>query len=557
MPKIVVSKKELEKLIGKSIDLELLGETLISYLKAEIEKAEGDELTIKLEDTNRPDLWSAEGLSRVLRNLLGKEKGFPSYESTKSDFVVNVEEAKLKNIRPFIACAIIKSIKLDDEGIKSLMQIQDKLDTTYGRKRKRTSIGVYDLGKIKPPVVYTTAGPDDVKFIPLGFNVEMTPREILETHPKGIEYRHILEGFDEYPILIDSENNILSFPPIINSEHLGKVTRDTRDVLVEVTGTDELAVNAVLNLVATALVERGGKLESVKIKYKQRKKEEVTPVLEPTVFDIKPSFIKKLTGLNLDMRQLKHVLEKMGYEVYKIDENRDSIEIEAPFYRTDIMHPVDIVEDIAIGYGYNNIEPFLPKTPTIGGLKESTIKEDLIREIMIGIGQQELSSFTFTNKDVLFKNMNQKEEDVVEIANPVTMNYTVLRSSLLPVLMNFLAINKTVEFPQNIFEVGDVITLNKKSENGTDQKKHLCSVISSSSVTFTEMKSVLESLMKNINREVTIEPTKNPSFIDGRCGEIILNKKSIGIIGEIHPQVIENFGLENPVAAFEICVDLI
>jgi phenylalanyl-tRNA synthetase beta chain len=555
MPKITISRKQLESLIGKKVDNETLTELMLMYLKADLQDIKDDELTIKMEDTNRPDLWSAEGIARCLRNLIGTESGFNEYNVEKSDFVVNVDDLQLKEIRPFIACALVKNVKLTDELIKAFMQMQDKLDANFGRKRKKTSIGFYDLDKIKSPVLYTTVDPSAIKFVPLGFSEEMNPKQILEKHPKGIEYGHLIKDFKQYPILIDSDDHVLSLPPVINSNDLGNVNGNTKNLLIEVTGTDNAAVSIVLGLVVSALAEHGGKIYSTTIKYKHSKKSETCPKLEPFEFEIKRSFVETKLGIKLSMREISKILEKMGYGIARVDEKRDSIKLNVPFYRKDIMHSVDVVEDVAIGYGLNNFEATALKVPTNGELDASTKKIDMLREVMVGIGHQEVLSFMLTSKQILFDSMNIKPGEVVEIANPISANWEVLRNRVLPVIINFLATNKTVEFPQKVFELGAVVEPDNHQENKVRQSNLLCAAISHPNVTFTEIKSVLDKLFHDINRECSLKATENPSFIPGRCAEVIFNKKSIGIIGEIHPQVLENFGMENPAAVFEIEVE--
>ncbi|MCD6547786.1 MAG: phenylalanine--tRNA ligase subunit beta [Nanoarchaeota archaeon] len=554
MPKIEVSKKDLMNLTGIKISFAKLKDILLEYLKADVEDVKGDILTIKLEDTNRPDLWCVEGIARALRVLLGK--GSKHYNVKPSGITIEVDK-KLKNIRPYIACGIIKNVKITDDILKSIIQYQEKLGGTYGRKRAKAALGVYDFDKIKGKRLhYKAAKPNSIKFTPLDFNEELPLNEVLKKHPKGIEYAHLLKDKKYYPVILDSDGKVLSMPPIINSNEAGKVTLDTKNLFVEVTGTDFQTVMNMLNLFVMAIAERGGKLYSVRIKYNYPAEcgFEVSPKFLPTPFNIKPSHVNKMLGLGLTLTEIKKLLRKMDYKILRADSVNDIISLEIPFYRKDVMHAVDIIEDIAIAYGYNNIAPIEPRISTKGKLLPETNKHDLIRELMIGMGFQEVFSFTLTSKDVLFDKMNTKGK-CIEIMNPMSRNYSVLRNSILPILMNFLKKNKTVEFPQKIFELGPIILPDEKSYNKAKQLTNLCVVIAHSKANFTEIKSVLETLMKNLGKEIKLKHAKHKSFIYGRCGEIILNGKAIGIIGEIHPKVLENFDLENPVVAFEINVD--
>ena len=547
MPNIVISKKGLEGLLGKKLDLSTVKELVFDNLKGEVDKVEGDELTIDFGDTNRPDLWSVEGVARALRPILGlKQK---DYKTTKSSFKLSVDSSVAK-VRPFIACAAVKNVKLNNESIKSLIQMQDKLDTTYGRKRKKSSIGIYDLDKINWPVTYTTIKPDEIKFVPLGFEKEMTPKEILKKHPKGEEFGNILSGLKKYPVLVDKKKNVLSMPPIINYDSLGKVTEKSKNLLVEVTGTEKETVNQSLNLVTSALSERGGKLYSVQIDYPEEK--QITPTFKGEKHKVDLLESENLLGMKFKIPEAKKLLEKMGYSITK--KQKSSLDVMAPFYRKDIMHQVDIIEDLAIAYGYHNFEKVLPEIPTSGELSEQTLRKNKVRELLIGMGINEIFSFNLSNKKILLEQVKRKGEPV-EILNPINTNYTCLRNSLVPTMIDFFKANKRVKFPQEVFEVGPIFAKNSKLANKVSQKDTICVGITHPKAGFTEIKSVLDTLLYNLDIGYSIKPRKDATFIDGRCGDVIVSGKKIGVIGEVHPEVLINFDLENPVAVFEIEVD--
>ena len=548
MPTIEISFKDLKKLIGKNVSLKEISQ-LLEYLKAEIDRKEGDKLFISLEDTNRPDLWCAEGIACGIRKLLGKPNKKLVVKPSGLSVVVN---KNLKNIRPYAACAVIKGVKVNESILESVIQYQEKLAENYGRKRSKVGLGVYDFDKIKGKKIEYKGVKSSAMFIPLGFEEEMKISEILERHPKGQQYGKLLTGKKFYPAFIDKSGEILSVPPITNSNTTGKVTTKTRNLFIEATGTDLNAVIHALNLFVMAIATRGGKIFSVKMKYSDGTI--ITPNFKPTKFSIKPSYIDELLGLGLTLPELKRLLKKMDYKILKAPPGRDLIVLEIPFYRKDIMHAVDVVEDVAIAYGYNNIKPLEPEIATPGKLLYETSKNNLIREIMIGMQMQEVLNFTLTSKEILFDKMNRDGKSL-ELINPISSNYSNLRDMILPLLMKFLATNKKVEFPQKIFELGKVVLPDSKVYNKSKEETHLSAVITHSRATFTEIKSVLETLMKHLNINFKLKHTIHPSFIDGRCGEIVINNKVVGIIGEIHPQVLENFGLENPVAAFELNVD--
>ncbi len=548
MPTIEISFKDLKSLAGVNLTIGKAAE-LLEYLKAEIDRREGDKLFISLEDTNRPDLWSVEGIARAMRKLLGKptKKLF----AKPSGITVRINK-NLRNIRPYAACAVIKGIKISDKILESIIQYQEKLAENYGRKRSKVGLGVYDFDKIKGKTIEYKGISKKSKFVPLGFENEMTVSDALELHPKGQQYGKLLAGKKLVPAFVDKSGNILSIPPITNSNDTGKVTTKTRNLFIESTGTDMSAVLHALNLFVMAIAERGGRIFSVKMK--SDKESFVSPNFKPVKFDIKPSYIDELLGLGLTIPELKKLFKKMDYKILKSFPGKDLITVEIPFYRKDIMHAVDVVEDIAITYSYNNIEAIEPEIATSGKLLDETRRNNLIREILIGAQFQEVLNFTLTSKEILFDKMNSKGKSV-EITNPISSNYAALRNSLLPLVMKFLETNKTVEFPHRIFEIGEVVLPDKKAYNKARQETHVCSTISHSRATFTEIKSALETLMNTIGVDFKLKHTTHSSFIDGRCGEIIVNGKSVGVIGEIHPQVLENFNLENPVVAFEINVD--
>ena len=272
MPTIDIDYAELERLLNVKLNGDMAKlDDILAYVKAEVKAFNEKEssVSIEMKDTARADLWSVEGLSRALQGYLNQTKGIKQYSVGKSVIEVNVN-AQLYNIRPYICCSVIKDIHLSDSVIKGIMHLQDKLDQTNGRSRQKTSIGIYNLDLIKPPIEYTAVKPADVRFVPLGFNEKMGLDEILERHPKGIEYGHIVKKNPLYPMLFDSEGKVLSFPPIINSNDLGKITEESRNLLVEVTGTLHKTVLNTLNLVTLALIDRGGKAYSATIHYPEK-----------------------------------------------------------------------------------------------------------------------------------------------------------------------------------------------------------------------------------------------------------------------------------------------
>lgn len=548
MPTIEVSHRDLCNLVGKNISVKELEERGILYVKGEIDEETGDLLKIDIKDTNRPDLWSAEGMAREIKGRYNVETGLPEYKTKKSGLIVKVDK-KLAEIRPYTVCAVVKNLKITDDVLSQMIQLQEKVSGTYGRNRKEVAIGVYDYHKIKGPINFTAVKPTSIKFEPLEFNHEMTPKEILERHPKGKEYGHLLKGLPEYPIFMDSANQVLSMPPIINSNYTGKVTKNTRDIFIECSGFNLKFLVPALNVLVTALADRGGEIETVEVQYSDRKI--ITPDLEPKSISLDVDYCNNVSGLCLKPEEMCKLLEKSRYHARN---RKNIIELLYPAYRQDIMHQRDIIEDVIISYGYNEIEPEVPKLPTLGKSRELETFSERVTEIVTGLGLQEVMTYILTSKYSIFKRMNLPEGDVVEIENYVSSNWNVFRTWLLPGVLELLSKNKHINYPQKVFEIGDVVKLDAFKETKTKDVCSLCVAITNTKVGYEEISSILDALLKNMGVNYSLRPVNHQSFIKGRCAEIVFQGKNIGIIGEINPPVLENFGLEKPVIAFELDV---
>jgi len=551
MPTIDIEYAEFERLLGLGLgrDVEKVNEVL-EFVKGEVKlwDEKTGVMSVEIKDTSRPDVWNVEGLTRALRGFLGLETGLRDYSVGKPIVTVKVD-GRLANIRPYIGCSIVKNVRLTDAIIRGLMHMQDKLDQSYGRNRQRTSIGLYDFDLIKPPLTYGVAKPNEISFVPLGFEEKMSLKEILKKHPKGLEYGHIVRGHRVYPILLDAEKKVLSFPPIINSNDLGKITEQTRNVLVEVTGTSHEIVLNTVKIVTLSLIDRGGKAYAAEIGYPHEKRKLATPNFDAGSMELSAVYACKVLGLKLTVKQIAKLLGKAGFGIAKV--KSESVTVHVPCYRVDVMHPVDLVEDVAIAYGYNRIKPLWRRPPTTGGEKKREL-QNITRELMVGLGFQEVLTYTLTNPENLFTKVNCKKERIVELENPKVQTLTCLRNWLLPNLMEFLSNNISVEYPQRIFELGKVTRLDGKSETKTRDEDWLAAVTIHANANFSEIKSALDALFMNLGLEWQIRETRHPSFIEGRVGKTIVKGRDIGILGEIHPKVLNAWRLENPVAAFEI-----
>jgi len=540
MPTITFSLKDLQELIGKKLSIDELKE-LLYYCKAELEDYDksSDEVKADFGDTNLPYLWSVEGIARLLKGVLKLEKGIPDFKTNKADYKVVVDKS-VKRIRPFIAAFVAKSRVITDDFLKQMIQLQEKLCENYGRKRKKVSIGLYSYKRIKFPIHYKAVAPESIRFTPLEFNRELNLSQILAQHPKGQEYSWILKGFDKYPILVDDKDEVLSFPPIINSNFSGKVEVGDEELFFEVTGDDQDAILLATNIFAQALFERGFKIHCIDIKYSNQNI--TTPSLFKEKIKINKEKVKELLGLDLKDSEIKNLLEKARYGYSKGT-------VQIPSYRKDILHQVDVIEDIGIMYDYNKVEEQPLRTYTIGETLPITEFIDKVRELVVGFGYQEIMNPVLSNKDILYKKMNIKDFGTVEISKYVSVTYSVVRTWLLPILLGFLSKNKHVEYPQKIFEQG---TVTCRKENKVIDYERLAVVSAHAEADFTEIKKVLDAITRALSVKYTIEEVEHESFIKGRVGRVIVNGKKVGFIGEISPVVLENFNLEVPVIGLEL-----
>lgn len=554
MPTLDFSLTRMCELVGKNLTIEQLEDDL-QWIALDIEGIDYDNKIIKIEyQPNRPDYSSPEGIARALKGYYELEMGLAQFDIKENpELVCNVDE-KIKDVRPFIVMCAIKDIHMDDEQVATLMNIQEALHNVLGRGRKKVAIGVHDFDKVKPPYRYTTVKPDEIKFRPLQMErLEMTPKEILEEHPKGIAYAHIVNKFAEYPVIFDKDDNVISFPPVINGV-LTTVTDKTCNILLDLTGTDLRAVTYSMNIMVTTFADMGGKIESAKV-IDFNGKEKLYPDLTPTKWIIREKYINSYIGLNLSTEKMTNCLEKcrMNVSPGKI---KGTLDVFVPAYRADFLHEVDFTEEVATGYNYKNIEPILyDRGCTTGSYHPVFQLQDKVKHILVGAGYLETINFKLTSSEsyaALNIPFNEKENIILD--NPVTKEYNTIRSILMPVLMRLLQFNRSEEKPIKIFEVGDVILYDKSSETGGVQKLHTCVLTHHVTAEFTEIRSVLDFLVQTLGEwdSLEVKPITNPTFIPGRAGEIWLKGKKAGIIGELHPEVLENFGLKYPVAIFEL-----
>jgi len=523
---------------------------IFAFVKGDVESLEGDAVSIEVKDSNRPDIWSVEGIARALKGYLGAGRIRPITVAGRSNLNIVVDK-RVKPIRPFISTAIVKGLQPTDEALKSWINLQEKLDQTYGRKRKIASIGFYQADLIQSPLSYTVANPDIITFAPLGSEEKQSLREIVSTHPKGSEYGEIISQFESWPVLVDGADNVLSLPPVVNSNDLGRITTGTRNILVEVTGTNAETVHNTLKIVVSSLAERGGRIYSCLETYPYgTPRRLVSPDLSPTATSLRLSHINKLLGTSVRLREASRFVERAGYRVQRA--TGDTIQLEIPCYRTDIMHSVDMMEDIAIAMDINKLKPEWPMIWTVGNLAKETDENESVAEIMIGLGFQEVLTYALTSPVVVSNNVPSSQGKLVELLNPRMTTHTVLRNWLLPSLLETTSHNTHVDYPQRIFEIGPCIGRRENETHPIQETRRLAAVTIHANAGFTEIRSSLDALAKNKGRSFQIKETEHPSFLSGRCGAIISDGREVGVIGEVNPRVIKSWGLNLPAAAFEV-----
>jgi phenylalanyl-tRNA synthetase beta chain len=506
----------------------------IALIGSDVERTEEDHADVEF-FPDRPDLFSPEGVARAMRGYLGIETGLPLYPVKPSGIQFTVDP-HLADIRPVLGAAVIRGVKFDDESIQSIMSLQESLHWAVGRGRSKVAIGIHDLDTVRPPFHYI-ASPKSRAFVPLDYTESMTMDEILEKHPKGRDYAKIVRDFPLFPLIVDNDDNVLSFPPIINGERT-RVTIDTKNILLDTTGTDKRAVGVAVNIICTAMAEAGAKIESVRIGGVQ------TPTLAPSDRTVSVKECSRLIGVGLTAPQMAELLQKMRFGAEPA--GADKVKVQVPCYRADIMHDWDLFEDVAIAYGYDRIIAAPPATYTVGKPHPVQVNASLAREAFCGLGYLEVMPFTLTNEDVLFKNMQREEmKGVLHVMHPISIENTVVRTELLPLLLEFLALNRHRELPQRLFTVGDVVLDCRTHQQAAGVSTH-------PDADFSEAYASADAVLHELSIEYTVKESADPAFIDGRRGDIVMGEKTVGVFGEIHPAVLNAFELEHSVAAFEL-----
>lgn len=509
MAVVTVSISELIERTGLDKDRIIDG---LNEIGAPVDGEKEGELFVEV-TPNRPDFYSVEGLARALNYYHGKEPA--AYAVGKSDFKISVDPSVAK-VRPYIVSALVKNVRMDDATIKSLIQLQEKLHDTIGRKRKKIAIGIHNADAVKPPLVYRAVA--DERFVPLDYDKEMDVRQILSEHPKGKDYCHLVGKL--CPMLYD-QAGVVSFPPIINGERT-RVGEKTTSLFIDITGTHKKTIEGALNIICCALADRGGKVLHVNVGG------EASPNLKYRQMKLDFEAIARLLGEKMDRKQILDGLQRLGW----MKKGNDAMV--AP-YRMDVSHFSDAAEDAAIAHGYNDFKPTTPKFFTPGRLANN---HQETRKAMVGLGFIEVVNNALTNKaDVGGKK-------ALGIINPKTEEFTVLRMRIADSLLGNLVLNKTQELPIRLFEIGQVYEKCERTDLGF--------VISAESLDFSDLRGALQGLFEYLDVSFSLKKAETPLFIKGRCASIVVDGVERGFIGEVKPEKLEELGVENPVGLCEM-----
>jgi phenylalanyl-tRNA synthetase beta chain len=521
MPTINIKQTQLKRYLKGSASDEELKEAIV-MVGTDMDSY-GDEIITEV-FPSRPDMLSAAGLARALNFYLGLDNDYERWKTIKGEGVVKVLPS-VADVRPHTRCAIVRELVLDDDRIKELIDIQEKLHITHGRQRKRVAVGVYPLEHITLPITYGAEKPSDIVFRPLEHPKELNAKTLLEEHPAGRKYAHLLKGEKKFPVFRDAKEKVLSVPPIINSHDVGKVDENTTDVFIECSGQDPKPLEEALNILCCALIDMGGKVETVSVEYPDWHVN--SPDLSLRSIKVDAAYMAARAGIKKE--ELAPGLAKMGITL-------DADKAYYPSYRADILHQVDIAEDAAIGHGYNNIKAEVPELYTAGKLSSMTVRDNAVRRVLAGLGLQEVMNFYVSSKGV-------------GLANPLTQDYSALRDTLLKGLLETLGRNVNNTYPQRLFELGPVFS-DDESETKVSETDSVACVVCSEDADFTTARQLFEAVSRAMQWTVAWEEHEDERFTLGRCARISGDVN--GVVGEIHPKMISMLGVQMPAAAWEI-----
>ncbi len=537
MPVVELELPRLQKLVGKTNRKKIID--TLPFVGLDIESQKNDIIRVEY-SPNRPDYSTDFGIALGLQGLLGTKTGIQKLKIKKIEGYQIKVDSSVSKVRPFVTGIVARNGKIDEKVLRQLIVMQEDLHNGIGRRRKKSSIGIHDLDTISFPLTYTTTSRNH-KFIPLNSSQENSISEILENTEVGQDYGYILGNSPKVPIIIDSLGNTVSFPPIINSS-ITTVTTKTKNLLVEVTGLDKNDVEDMLSVVATVLQSAGFELCSVKISGAKNS----NPKFNQRKILINTNFVNAMLGLNISPGKIISALKKCRLEATSKNKN---IICTVPRYRFDIFGPMDLVEEVALGYGIENLKPNLSSSKTLGQKNQKSNDLNSMCQIMVGIGYMEALNSSLTSKRILYDLTNRDSSNIISVMDSKSQEHTILQDFILAGLLNNLSSNIHEPYPQKLFEIGTIFS----KRNPIDEEIHLACVSSHKDANFSEIKSILQSALKTgFNIVCNTRTSTYPTFSKGRVAEIIVAGKSYGIIGEIDSKVRENFKIREPVVGFEL-----
>ncbi|WP_435334634.1 phenylalanine--tRNA ligase subunit beta [Haloarchaeobius sp. TZWWS8] len=584
MPVVDVDPDELRRLTGhdEKRDEELKDDLFGLGLEFE---GETEDEKFQLEFApDRLDRLSVEGVARSLRYQYGDDRGVYVPKTNDADWTIRVDES-VPDERPYVTGAIARGVNLDEDALDSLIQLQEKLHATMGRKRTKGAIGIHDLTMLKGAaadgdgghsIEYVGVEPDEDRFVPLDSDEELTPAEVLEQHPTGEKYADIVREYERYPAIYD-DIGLFSFPPVINGRRT-EVSTDSRDLFIELTGTDQWTIDKMCNIVCYALDARGATIEEVVVDYPERDVyapdrielvdpgvDLVRPDLSTTDKHVRHTRIETLLGMSFDPDEVVDLLERAGLdaETSETDDGELVYDVDVPPYRVDVLHPLDIVDDIGRAYGFNHLEPRYPEVGTVGGRHERTGLEDAVRDQLVGLGFEDMLNFHMISERENYERLrlDPETDDCLGAGSPVTItepyseDYTMVRSWALPSLMMVLENNTHRSYPQDVAEVGLAAHYDESEDTYVAERRTVAGALARFDASYEDAKARLQAIARNFDVELETPPTEHPSFIDGRTAEVRIDGEVAGVVGEVHPAVLVEHDLELPVVAFEFELD--
>ena len=565
MPVVDVDPDELRRLTGTEREDDRLKDDLFALgLEYEGRTEEGE---FQLEFApDRLDRLSVEGVARSLRYQYGEDRGTYVPRTNDPDWTIEVDES-VPGERPYVTGAVIRGVDLDEKGLDSLIQLQEKLHATMGRKRAKGAIGIHDLTMLKgraatggdsPTIRYTGVEPGGDRFVPLDSDAELTPGEVLEQHPTGREYAELVSEYERYPAIYD-ELGLFSFPPVINGRRT-EVSTDSRELFVELTGTDQWTIDRMCAIICYALSARGATIEEVEVEYPDRTL--LRPDLETREKRVAHERIERMLGMELDPETVIDCFERSGLSATQVLGEETAYDVEIPPYRVDVLHPVDLIDDVGRAYGFNTLVPRYPEVSTVGARHERTRLEDAARSALVGLGFEDLLNFHLISEEENFERMGMEVgDDVLGAGEPTTIrepyseDYTMVRTWALPSLMMVLENNTHRSYPQDLAEIGLAAEVDPSTETGVAEHRTVAGVLARTDASYEDAKARLQAIARNFGVELETPPTEHPTFIDGRAASVVIDGEDVGVVGEIHPAVLVEHDLELPVAGFEFRLD--